>query len=203
MLRILCAAIAAAFLCVSCSNEAEPSPEAAALEQLRAGGFVLVLRHANSPSGQEDAQGRTEGCQLADGRGLDAEGLKQAEAVAGFIAAERIPVTAVYTSDLCRSWDTATIGFGAATPHPAQKTTDADLIAAFKKEVEAELAETSGGNIALVSHSNVAPLYGAEALATEEELPSGVVYMVDPSDWGTRTRIDLREGYNSQSVTVE
>jgi broad specificity phosphatase PhoE len=214
MLRFLCAAICAAFLSLAgCSSGDQgglvvppPRHEAGAelIEQLRGGGYALVARHANSPAGQEDASGLSEGCNLAPGRGLDAVGREQAATMNKFLTDEGIPVLKAYTSDLCRAWDTASLAIGAAVfPHPAQKTTDADVIAKFKKDIEVELAANPGQNILLTSHSNVAPLYGARARADEEELPSGVLYAVSPATWETVTRIDLRDEYGPGSVSPQ
>ncbi len=164
---------------------AEDGAQKAAFDILRAGGNVLVMRHANSPGGQKAAVGMTEGCVLGEGRGLDGIGFYQARRLGELLAEEAVPILKAYTSDMCRAWDTARLVAGSAPvePHPAQKTTNPDAIAQFKKEIEAELAANPGTNIILSNHSNIAPLYGAILGEDEEEIPSGNIYVVRPPEW--------------------
>lgn len=209
-MRFLCAAFAAAFLgsapVLAAEETTSDAEMLAVFDALREGGNVLVLRHANSPGGQAASVGMTQGCMLQEGRGLDAEGFYQARHIGEWLQKEDVPVLKAYTSDMCRSWDTARLAAGGAevTPHPAQKTTDPEAIAAFKKEIEAELAANPGQNIMLVSHSNIAPLYGAKADADEEEVPSGAVFVVAPPAWDQlRARFDVSLGFQPQTVTVD
>lgn len=211
-MRLLCAAFSAAFFFVTSpaiAQELAPTAEAVlekAFDILRDGGGVLVLRHANSPGGQKASVGLADGCILQEGRGLDAEGLYQARYFGEWLKAEEVPILKAYTSDMCRAWDTALLAAGGAEviPHPAQKTTDPDAIESFKKEIEAELAANPGHNIMLVSHSNIAPLYGAAADEGEEEIPSGAIFVVKPPKWEElRARVDLTVNAAPQTVTVD
>lgn len=209
-MRFLCAAFCAAFFFSSSVMAEEEMGTEAELQEvfdiLRKGGAVLVLRHAKSPGGQAAPVGMTPGCVLQEGRGLDAEGFYQARHIGEWLKKEGVPVLKAYTSDMCRAWDTARLAAGDAdvAAHPAQKTTDAAAIAAFKKEIEAELAANPGQNIMLVSHSNIAPLYGAKAEADEEEVPSGAVFVVAPPTWDQlQARFDVRLGPQPQTVTVD
>jgi len=88
-------------------------------------------------------------------------------------------------------------------PSDAQMTTEPAVIAAFKKEIEGELDGAPGGNILLVSHSNIAPLYGAYADEGEEEVPSGFLYIVSPEDWTAKGRIFVGATGMSLKVTME
>lgn len=209
-MRFLRAALAAAFLLSPPALGVEGTAADTELQEvfdiLRKGGNVLVLRHANSPTEQAAPVGMTPDCILQEGRGLDAEGFYQARHIGEWLKKEGVPVLKAYTSDMCRAWDTARLAAGGAgvAAHPAQKTTDATAIAAFKKEVEAELAANPGQNIMLVSHSNIAPFYGAKAEADEEEIPSGAVFVVAPPAWDQlRARFDVRFGPQPQTVTVD
>ncbi len=210
MLRVLCAALGAAFLAAAMTAAPADAAEredldAAAFNLLRGGGNVLVMRHANSPHDQLAPVGMTESCTLQPGRGLDAKGLFQARALGEFIRTKGIPILKAYTSDMCRAWDTARLVAGGAPviPHAVQKTTDPASIAAFKKQIEAELAANPGQNIILSSHSNIAPLYGAAPAADEAEIPSGTIFVVRPPAWESAIRIDLVVGVAPQTVTVE
>jgi len=212
-MRLLCAALSAAFLMIFAALPAvaeEQSDQAEAVfDLLRGGGHLLVMRHAHSPGGQKAAIGMTEGCNLQAGRGLNVEGLVQAKALGELLKTEQVPVLKAYTSDMCRAWDTARLTAGGASviPHPAQKTTDPEIIAAFKKEIEAELVANPGQNIILASHSNIAPLYGAIVLDGEEELPEGVINVVTAPGWngvgGAVLRIVPNVEIVSKTVTVE
>ena len=99
---------------------------------------------------------------------------------------------------MCRSLDTATLiahGSSPISAHDSQMTTDGQAISAFKAQIETELS-AGGGNILLVSHSNIAPLYGAviNESAGEKEIPSGVIYVIAPGpEWGPVARIQIRE----------
>ena len=129
--------------CAQQSNaQDETGHTASILSDLKAGGYILVMRHANSPYDQQASVGMTDGCILAEGRGLDATGYFQARALGEYLRAEGVPLLKSYTSDMCRSYDTASIVSAGAPviPHPSQKTEDPAIIAQFKKEIEAELA---------------------------------------------------------------
>lgn len=197
MLRFLCAAFAAAFLSGCASAPATPQENTAALsvafEAAKRGGYVILMRHANSPGGQEGAVGLSSGCRLAPGRGLDPEGFYQARAIGQMLAANDVPVLKAYSSPLCRAWDTAALAAGGAPVimDQAQASTDAGVIARFKKKIEQELAANPGQNIILANHSNIAPLYGATMRGREKEVPSGSFYLVHPRDWQAIARIDV------------
>ena len=106
---------------------------------------------------------------------------------------------------MCRAWDTAALSAGGApvTSHPSQTSTDPEVVAAFKRSIAAELAANPGQNIILSSHSNIAPLYGATTRGDEEDVPSGVVWILDPEDWSLIVRIDLVADLGLASVAVD
>lgn len=187
-MRILCAALGAAFLTACVSAQALENNQGggeATFEMLREGGFVLVMRHAHSPGGQAASVGLSAGCELAPGRGLNATGFAQARILGAILAENKTPILKAYTSRMCRAWDTAALAAGGATVEesPSQISTDPAVVAAFKDAVAAELAANPGQNIILASHSNIAPLYGALVDEDEEELPEGLISIVDPVSW--------------------
>lgn len=212
IVQLLCATITAAFLSgcavTAAKTSNEPTVTSAAdpaFETLRSGGYVLVMRHAHSASGQTNSKGYSPGCTLGPGRGLDDKGYYQAQLWAALMRRENIPVLKAYTSNRCRAWDTASAVAGAEKtfPHASQITTDPAAISAFKAEIEAELSANPGTNIALVSHSNIAPLYGAAVRTHEDELPEGVMSVVDPADWTTIMRISVLDEDDTPRVTVD
>lgn len=212
MLQFLCAAFAAAILagCVTDAGLYSPEQEIGEQEKyetleihtpegrvqmfwgrIRAGGQVFVMRHGLSPHDQIAPVGMTAGCILGEGRGLNAEGLFEARKLGRILAEQQAPIRKAFASDMCRAWDTARLVAGGAetVAHPAQKTKNPQIIAAFKKEIEAMLANEPGATFLLVSHSNVAPLYGATVCDDEDELPEGVISVVSPESWTSIARI--------------
>ncbi len=168
-----------------------PSPDAV-LEQLRGGGNIVVMRHATSPGGQDSAVGMTSGCDLAPGRGLSAQGFYEARYAGEWLAANGVKIDKTYTSDLCRSYDTARLvaatGNGPVIPRSEMKSDDPEIAEAFKRALAAELAASPAANILLVSHSNITPLYWSGPLKAEDETPSGRLHVVRN---GRTIRIDL------------
>jgi len=162
-----------------------------ALADLAKGGSVILMRHANSPSGQLASVGMTEGCVLGEGRGLDAKGFFQARFIGEFLKSENVPIGMTYTSDMCRAWDTARLVAAGAPVEtaPELKTTNVGEIDLFKQRLAARLSEHKKENILLVTHSNIVPLYSD--WESEGEIPSGVVLIVDPKRWTIRDKLNL------------
>lgn len=182
----------AAALAAACAATAGSAPdEQAGLALLRSGGHVILMRHANSPSGQLGPVGMTEGCTLAPGRGLDAKGFYQARSIGEFLRKENIAVARGYTSDLCRAWDTARLVAAGAPVEPvaALKTTEAQAIEAFKRRLAAELAAAPEANILLVTHSNIVPLYAD--WPAQPEIASGLVLIIDAASWRAVGQFDF------------
>lgn len=208
MLRFFCAAMLAAMLAACASSAPVRANEAAAsvaFEALKRGGYVIVMRHANSPEGQRASVGLSKGCKLAAGRGLDAEGFFQARAIGAILSDNEVPVLKAYTSPYCRSWDTAALASAGAPvePHQSQVSEKAADVAAMKAKLAKELAANPGTNIVLSSHSNIAPLYGATTRGREKEVPSGVIWLVHPRDWQAIARVDLAVRYPKAEPAVE
>jgi phosphohistidine phosphatase SixA len=166
----------------SCAHTARSARTDEAFALLRAGGNLIVMRHATSPAGQTAPVGMTEGCILAPGRGLSAQGFFEARFIGALLAENGVTIDKTYTSDLCRSYDTARLvaaaGSGPVLPAVELKSDDPALADAFKAALDAELAATPSANILLVTHSNVTPLYWSGPLDGEEETPSGRVHVI-------------------------
>lgn len=182
----------AAVMAIACDTQAREAPSLDdALEQLRAGGNIIVLRHATSPADQKAAVGMTAGCILAPGRGLSAQGFFEARFIGEWLAENGVRIDRAYTSDMCRSYDTARLvaaGAGPVIPRAEMKSDDPAVADAFKKRLAADLAAAPTANILLVNHSNIAPLYGAGPLEGEDETPSGRIHVVKN---GETIRIDV------------
>ena len=82
------------------------------MADLKKGGVVILMRHANSPSGQSGSVGMTKDCTLQNGRGLDSEGFFQARFIGEFLLDNGVPIGSAFTSDMCRAWDTARLVAG-------------------------------------------------------------------------------------------
>ncbi len=191
-IKAIFAAFAIGMAAAGCAHAGDAASLAAAIEQLRGGGNIIVLRHATSPSGQKAAVGMTDGCTLAPGRGLSAQGFYEARYIGEWFAENGVKIDKTYSSDMCRSYDTARLvaaaGNGPVIPRPEMKSDDAGVAEMFKTELAAELAAAPTANILLVNHSNIAPLYWSGPLEGEEETPSGRVHIVKD---GTVIRIDV------------
>ncbi|MEM9495796.1 MAG: phosphoglycerate mutase family protein [Pseudomonadota bacterium] len=194
----LCAAFCAAFFIVATQHNATAQDESEAersietvMADLASGGSVILMRHANSPSDQVGSVGLTDGCVLGEGRGLDAKGFFQARFIGEFLTSYDVPVTAAFSSDMCRTWDTARL-VAAGTPvmaSQALKTTDVTTIENFKQIIATTLAGAPRENVLLVTHSNIVPLYAD--WGGDGEIPSGVIVIVDPKDWTVTEKLNL------------
>src|SRR3954447_6582381 len=91
---------------------------AALLDALRTGGFVLYFRHTSTDFGQnDDRMTGYEDCSLQ--RNLTEQGRDEARAIGRAIKALRIPVGEVLSSPFCRTMETGRLIFGRATATPA------------------------------------------------------------------------------------
>lgn len=202
-LAIFAAAIAA-MTAAGCAHADDHDKLAQALNMLRDGGNIIVLRHATSPSGQRAAVGMTSGCELAPGRGLSAQGLYEARFIAEWFAENGVKIDKTYTSDMCRSYDTARLvaaaGNGPVIPKDEMKSDDPAIAEAFKASIAAEFATSPKANILLVSHSNITPLYWSGPLLGEEETPSGRIHVVRD---GATVRIDVNPTVLAAPKVVE
>ena len=87
-------------------------------KQLQAGGYVLLMRHAQTEPGTGDPPGFTLGdCRTQ--RNLSSEGRAQARRTGEAFRAKDITLNEVRTSAWCRCIDTATLAFDNATVWPA------------------------------------------------------------------------------------
>ena len=151
------------------------------LEQLRAGGRIILLRHARTVPGTGDPPGfRLEDC--ATQRNLSEGGQAQARAIGEALRRERVPVDRVLSSRWCRCLDTARLlGLGKVEPFEPLNSffEERGQQEAQTRAVRERMAAWRGpGNLMMVTHqvnitaaSRVYPASG-EAVVME---PGGAV----------------------------
>lgn len=134
---------------------------------LRAGGHVVLLRHAMVTGNGDPAGFDIDKC--ATQQKLSDRGKQQARKIGALFAARAAPIDRVLSSRYCRALDTAGIAF---EDNKAEKFEPLDLLskdpaaaavqnAAVIKEVE---SFTGDGNLVLVTHlENIQALTGAGA----------------------------------------
>ena len=153
-----------------------------ALESLKQGGHVLLIRHAKTDVGQGDPEGFKLG-DCATQRNLNAEGKADAEQFGKKLAALGIKIDQVLSSEWCRAMDTAKLAFGKAEAWPVlnslRSTSDEkiDLTGQLRRRIR----DFKGpGNLAIVSHG-----YNIQYL-TGENIQQGDVLVLHPSGGGFR-----------------
>lgn len=188
-------------LITGCSAVDEPAPEGPLsgerlVEELRDGGYVIVVRHTATEEGGVDDPKQLEDC--APQRELTDEGRQQARDLGQAIEDLDIPIGRAVASPYCRTKETAELAFG-----PDVTTTDEVLLPLpgtgkpGNDEAIAAVAELVGektpddANTVVVSHiSVIEPVTGA----TPEEggsavfVPEGdgefrIVAEVAPGGW--------------------
>lgn len=143
-------------------------------EQLRTGGYVLLMRHAQTEAGVGDPPGFTLGdCRTQ--RNLSPEGKAQARRTGEAFRARGITLNEVRTSAWCRCLDTATLAFDNAVVWPALNSF---FDAPERKNVQTEQVKAFIGsvrppaNVMLVTHQvNITALTG-------EAVSSGEIFVV-------------------------
>lgn len=158
------------------------------VEALRAGGFVIYVRHAATDFSQEDTDRQNlEDCSTQ--RNLSDAGRADARRIGEGFAALGIPVGEVLGSEYCRTRQTAELAFGRVTP-----TTDlTSVFAAAETGVDEEriadlrrllaTAPEPGTNTVLVGHQ--ANLEGATGVVIDEG--EAAIFLPRPVEGGAAT----------------
>jgi phosphohistidine phosphatase SixA len=158
---LFAAALSAAAAPAPAEHPPEPPPPPALIQQMRAGGLVLYLRHAMTER-RPDADA-VDFADCATQRNLSEEGRRVARLVGAQLARLGIRAAAVLASPFCRTRDTATLAFGAARIEPG-------LLSRGNPKDPEELARLPGlkallsappegrGNAVLVGHSGLLDL---------------------------------------------
>lgn len=131
--------------------------------QLRNGGHVLLIRHAETEPGIGDPPGfRLEDC--SSQRNLSSAGRAQSRHIGERFASNGIPVDRVLSSRWCRCLDTARLAFGKATPEPVLDSFFADQARSDAQTAAARAriqAFRGPGNLVLVTHQvNITAITG-------------------------------------------
>ncbi len=85
----------------------------ALLKELRKGGYVIYIRHAQTDKDYADqADPKLDLTNCGTQRTLSDKGWKQAKSIGFGFRKAKIPVGRVFSSDYCRSWQTADLAFG-------------------------------------------------------------------------------------------
>jgi phosphohistidine phosphatase SixA len=148
------AALACAVLALAAAGPATADDEAL-WTLLRAGGQVIMLRHAGTDGTPGDPPGaRLDDC--ATQRNLTAKGREQARKIGEALRAREIPIGRVLSSPWCRCMETAQLAFGRAEPLFPLLGGPRDS-ASIEKRVRALRpllgAASVGGNLVLVTHA--------------------------------------------------
>ena len=147
------------------------------LAELRAGGYVLYLRHASTDFSQNDSQMKGyEDC--GNQRNLTDKGRAEARAIGEHVRRLKIPIGTVLASPFCRTMETARLAFGKAQAMnevrggPARPD-DPARYAPLRKLLST--AVPKGGNLVISSHGN--PFY---AVAGPPSLAEGETAVIRP-----------------------
>jgi broad specificity phosphatase PhoE len=132
--------------------------------RLRAGGLVILMRHASTEPGLGDPPGLRIG-DCSTQRNLSKAGLEEARRVGERLRKERVPIGRVYTSPWCRCRDTARAAFGRAEDwEPLSSFFDfpdreLDYSERVRRRIGSYGSRHPGGNVVMVTHNvNIAAL---------------------------------------------
>lgn len=167
------------------------------VDALRQGGYVIVLRHAETDKTRPD-QPQVDLSNCDTQRILSPKGRLAARSIGSAIDALRIPIGEVYSSPLCRTMWTSELAFGHATQNPGlleptlKNAGNAAKAAAVLRSLISIMLK-SGTNAVIVTHGfNVKAIAGFQAAQGEAVIfkPSGdgkfeMVGRVLSSQWVT------------------
>lgn len=156
-------AFAALALTVVLLSPPPASASDALWQTLRAGGNVVLVRHATTDPGVGDPSGfKLNDCSTQ--RNLNEAGRAEARRLGAAFRKHGIPVSSVRSSRWCRCIDTAILAFGKADPWPALDNTfetPERRPAQMREVTQAMGKKPARGNLVLVTHGvNIAALTG-------------------------------------------
>jgi phosphohistidine phosphatase SixA len=133
-------------------------------DQLRHGGYVILVRHASTQPGPGDPPGfKLDDC--ATQRNLSDAGRDEAHRIGERLKREHVPIGKVYTSPWCRCRETASLAFGKSEDWPPlssvfdQPDRDREYTERVKKRIGTYSSREMKGNVVMVTHNvNIASL---------------------------------------------
>lgn len=157
-------ALAAVAACLVQGHASAQDSAQAVVALLKAGGCVLMLRHAQTEAGIGDPPGFTLG-NCSTQRNLNDEGRAQSRRIGAWFRSQGLQPRAVQSSAWCRCVDTATLAFSAPQLQPALNSTfgTPDKQPAQTRALKALLAGVPAGQFEVwVTHQvNMTDLCGA------------------------------------------
>ncbi len=146
--------------------------EQALWRELRNGGYVLLIRHADAP-GTFDPPGFKLGV-CSTQRNLSEEGRTQSRRLGELIRAQNVAIAQVFSSEWCRCIDTATLAFGVdkvqtwpaiSSPRGGDEKQKLANLAAVRRRISRASLKT---NMVLVTHMfNIQDITGLGAAQGE------------------------------------
>jgi phosphohistidine phosphatase SixA len=138
--------------------------DADAWRALRAGGLVILMRHAATEGqGGDSHDMRVDDC--ATQRNLSEAGREQARRLGARLRAERVKIARVYTSPWCRCRETAQLAFGTAEDWEPlgsffeRPDLEAEATLHVKRRILGYSIRKPAGNVVMVTHNlNIASL---------------------------------------------
>lgn len=137
------------------------SSSAAALEpdiwaQLRKGGYVILLRHAEVDTESQSTDPKEDILGCAGQPNLNVKGIAQAQQLRQVMRKQKIPIGGVLASPLCRTRDTARIAFGAFRVLPLLQEGGAISLPKRVEGISRVIAAHQGpNNLVLVTHQPI------------------------------------------------
>jgi len=179
-------AMAAVALCCGSLASGQSSSNAALVDALRHGGYVLVMRHAHAPE-QPPPPAAADPANSKDERQLDADGQSAALAMGVALRTLRVPVGAVWSSPTYRAQETARlVGLPAPTivaelgdsGHSMQAATDkqAKWLAALANRKPRKGTDS----LIVTQYPNIKAAFGSEAA----DMKDGEALVLRPSKTG-------------------
>ncbi len=146
--------------------------EQALWQELRKGGYVLLIRHADAPGTFDPPGFQLRVCSTQ--RNLSEEGRTQSKRLGELIRAQNVAIAQVFSSEWCRCIDTATLAFGAAnvktwsaisSPRGGDEKQARSNVEAIRQRIAQASLKT---NMALVTHMfNIQDITGGGAAQGE------------------------------------
>lgn len=174
LIRLLCLVILVAMTVPSLADEpkiASTVPSPALLKQLRAGGYLILFRHAKTPNYKDPSEQDPDDPQpgnCSNQRNLSAEGIEQARAIGRAFRDLEIPYGIVRASPYCRTMDTAWYAFGRFErdrtlllhgTEPEKDPPEGKIWRDIRNL--AKLAPLPGTSSVFVSHGTIGEVFGA------------------------------------------